>query len=76
MTPEMYGAAAPTIMFSKGMTALLIALLIREMIRKGIALWKAGTKKQMTWFICLFVFNTVGILPIIYLSFFQKKGKK
>jgi len=30
----------------------------------------------MGWFIAIFIFNTVGILPIIYLAFFQKKATK
>ncbi|MFA7717861.1 MAG: DUF5652 family protein [Candidatus Absconditabacterales bacterium] len=54
---------------------LIIGLGIREMIWKGIALWKSGSKRQMPRFICIFIFNTVGILPIIYLAFFQKKSK-
>jgi len=55
-------------------TVILIGLLmVREMIWKGIALWKSGSKKQLSRFICLFIFNTVGLLPIIYLAFFQKK---
>jgi len=61
-------------MYAKGTIALLMILMIRELVWKGIALWKAGTKKQLAWFICLFIFNTAGILPIIYLAFFQKKG--
>jgi uncharacterized membrane protein len=52
---------------------LLIIIIIWEMVWKGIALWKAGTKKQLAWFVCIFIFNTLGILPIIYLLFFQKK---
>ncbi|MEI8092051.1 MAG: DUF5652 family protein [bacterium] len=58
-----------------GMIALLVILGIREMVWKAIALWKAGTKKQLAWFVCLFIFNTAGILPILYLIFRQKKGK-
>ena len=61
--------------FTQGTIVLLIGLMIRDMIWKAIALWKAGTKKQLARFICLFIFNTLGILPIIYLAFFQKKGK-
>jgi methionyl-tRNA synthetase len=57
------------------MMALIVLLAIREMVWKGIALWKAGTKKQLAWFVCLFIFNTAGILPILYLIFRQKKGK-
>lgn len=58
------------------MLILIGTLMTREMVRKGIALWKAGTKKQLRWFICMFIFNTAGLLPIIYLIFFQKKEQK
>lgn len=66
-------AVAPVI--TQGTVILLLLLMVRDMVWKGIGLWKAGTKKQLAWFICIFIFNTAGILPIIYLSFFQKKGK-
>jgi hypothetical protein len=69
-------AAQSVPVFAKGTIALLGLLIVREMVWKGIALWKAGSKKQLTRFICLFIFNTVGLLPIIYLAFFQKKGGK
>jgi methionyl-tRNA synthetase len=56
---------------------LAIAVLIAfDFILKGIALWKAGNQKQLGWFIALFILNTAGILPIIYLLFFQKKKRK
>ncbi|MFC1939920.1 DUF5652 family protein [Chloroflexota bacterium] len=48
-------------------------LIIWEMVWKGIALWRAGGNKQLAWFICLFIFNTLGILPIIYIFGFSKK---
>lgn len=54
---------------------ILIILGIWELVWKGLALWKAGQKKQRNWFIVILIFNTVGILPIIYLKFFQKKLK-
>jgi hypothetical protein len=41
------------------------------MIWKGIALWKTGRNNQIGWFLAIFIFNTAGILPIIYLAFFQ-----
>ena len=52
---------------------VLVVLMIWEMIWKGIALWKCGRNNQLAWFIVILIFNTVGILPIIYLLFFQKK---
>lgn len=61
--------------FAEGTMMLLIVIMIRDMIRKGIGLWKAGTKRQLSRFICIFIFNTLGILPIIYLAFFQKQEK-
>ena len=44
-----------------------------EMVWKGVALWKAGRNAHLVWFICLFIFNTLGILPIIYIFAFSKK---
>lgn len=51
----------------------LIPLIIWELTWKGIALWKCGRNSQLKWFIAIFILNTAGILPIIYLKFFQKK---
>lgn len=51
----------------------LIPLAIWEIIWKGFALWKAGRNNQPKWFIAILILNTVGIVPIIYLKFFQKK---
>jgi len=44
-----------------------------EMAWKGVALWRAGRHRQLAWFICLFIFNTAGILPIIYIFAFSRK---
>lgn len=46
---------------------LCIALTIFDMVMKWIAIYKAWTRKQVWRFVCLFIFNTCGILPIIYL---------
>jgi methionyl-tRNA synthetase len=74
MTPDLTAITTPA-GFGQGIMLLLILLMIREMVWKGIALWKAGTNKRLARFVCLFIFNTAGILPIIYLVFFQKKKK-
>ncbi len=58
-------------------TIVLISLLsFWSLIWKGIAMWKCGRKNQLVWFIFILILNTAGILPIIYLLFFQKKPKK
>jgi len=40
---------------------------------KGFALWRAARNSHLAWFICIAIFNTVGILPIIYIFGFSKK---
>ena len=46
---------------------LCIALTIFDVVMKWIAMYKAWTRRQVWRFVCLFIFNTCGILPIIYL---------
>ena len=53
-----------------------IPILIWSIAWKGIALWKAGRHNQLPWFIALLIVNTIGILEIIYLVFYQPKNKK
>ena len=59
-----------------GMIALFVVIMIWTAIWKAIALWKSGRNNQLAWFIVLFIVNTVGILEIVYLLFFQKKHRK
>jgi len=54
----------------------LMPFIIWEMVWKGIGLWRAGRNNQVCWFVFIFILNTLGILPIIYLLFFQRKPKK
>ena len=61
---------------SGGMIALLVILVIWEAIWKLIALWKSARRDQLIWFICLAIFNTIGILPIIYLILNRKTENK
>jgi hypothetical protein len=51
----------------------LIPLVIWDGVWKGIALWKSGRNNQLAWFVVNFILNTAGILPIIYIFFFQNK---
>lgn len=53
---------------------LLISLVVVwEMVWKGIALWRAGGNGHLVWFIVLLIFNTLGILPIIYIFAFSRR---
>lgn len=46
---------------------LMIVLAVWETIWKLIALWKSGRNNHLAWFVCIGIFNTIGILPIIYI---------
>lgn len=59
--------------FLEAIKPWVILIIIWDSIWKGIGLWKCGRNNQLVWFIFILIFNTVGILPIIYLLFFQKK---
>ena len=54
---------------------ILIPLIIWEAIWKGIGMWKSARNNQLYWYIAMLVLNTAGILPIIYIVWFQKKKK-
>ncbi len=40
---------------------------------KGIGLWHSGRGSQKGWFVVMLIFNTMGLLPIIYLIWFKKQ---
>jgi len=46
---------------------LFVILILWDFTWKVIALWKAARNNQLVWFVCIAVFNTIGILPIIYI---------
>lgn len=52
---------------------ICITIAIWDGIWKVIAMWKSARHDQLAWYICLAIFNTAGILPILYLLLFQKK---
>lgn len=55
---------------------ILVIVSIWSLVWKGLALWKSARKNQMIWFIVLLIFNTVGILDILYIYIFSKMGSK
>jgi methionyl-tRNA synthetase len=52
---------------------LIVIAVIWSSIWKGIALWRAGGNRHLVWFIVLFIFNTLGILEIIYIFGFSHR---
>ncbi len=55
---------------------LIVVLIVLAAIWDGtwklIAMWKSARRNQLAWFICLAIFNTLGVLPILYILFFQR----
>jgi uncharacterized membrane protein YadS len=54
---------------------LIIILSLWSAVWKGFALYKAGAKKSVPWFVVLFILNTLGILEILYIFVFSKNSK-
>lgn len=52
---------------------LFVLLMIWSFVWKGLALWRAGRRGDMVWFIALLVINTMGILEILYFFVFSKE---
>lgn len=53
---------------------VIIIIAIWEAIWKIIAMWKSARNNQFYWFLACALLNTLGILPIIYILYFQKKN--
>lgn len=56
--------------------AAIVVVAIWDGVWKLIALWKSARHNQLAWFICLAIFNTAGILPILYILLFQKDAPR
>ncbi|MEM2956339.1 MAG: DUF5652 family protein [Candidatus Pacearchaeota archaeon] len=54
---------------------LLIMAIIWTIPWKGIALWKAARNNQKIWFTILLIVNTLGILEMLYIVFWQRKRR-
>ena len=52
----------------------IVLIAIWDGVWRRIALWKSARNGQLAWFICLSIFSTAGILPILYILVFQKPG--
>ena len=55
---------------------LTLLFIIIDTILKGFGMWRAVHRKSKIWFIAILIFNTIGILPLIYLIITHKRKKK
>jgi hypothetical protein len=53
---------------------VILILAIWDCVWKITGMWKAARNNHLAWFICIFIFNTIGILPIIYILIQKKKS--
>jgi methionyl-tRNA synthetase len=52
--------------------ALLVVVFLWSLFWKGLSLWRSARNFQKYWYFALLIVNTLGILEIVYLAFFQK----
>ena len=47
-------------------------ILIWTIAWKAVGAWRAARDNNLLWFISFFIFNTFGVLPIVYIFFFRR----
>lgn len=52
-----------------GIGLLATLLFVAVLALKGYALWHSARRNEPWWFVILLIFNTMGILELIYLYF-------
>lgn len=58
---------------------MLVPAVIWSVIWKGLGLWHSAKRSHKIWFVVILIFNSLGVIPIIYLVFkteFFKKLKR
>ena len=53
---------------------VLVLAIVWVLPWKGIALWKSARNSQKIWYIVFFIINSMAVLEILYIFFFQKKS--
>lgn len=59
----------------QGLRFLFVILVLWSVGWKILSIWKAARHGQKIWFGALFLINSIGILDLVYLGFFQKGEK-
>lgn len=56
-----------------GLILAFILIAVWDLVWKAVGMWKSARNSQIAWFVCILIFNTAGILPILYIYVFQRK---
>lgn len=54
------------------MIVLYSLAILWTLLWKGMAVWKSARNHQKGWYLAMLIIQTLGILEILYLLFFQK----
>lgn len=55
------------------LASFVFLLFLVDIVLRAVSLWRAARANQILWFLALLLFNTMSILPIIYLVFFAQE---
>lgn len=55
---------------------IILILAVWSIAWKGFALWIAAKEDKKWWFVPILIFNTAGILEIVFIFLFSEQGKK
>lgn len=56
-------------------TIWIVLVLVWNLPWKGVALWRAARRKEVGWFILIFLVQTMAILEIFYLFWIVRENK-
>jgi ABC-type antimicrobial peptide transport system permease subunit len=60
---------------SVGMLFIMLLVMVWDLVWKLLAMWKSAKRNSAVWFAALLLFNTAGILPILYIYVFSEMNK-
>lgn len=73
MQDPFFGPTASALGFGAvAFSILLLVITVWSLAWKALGLYHAARNKQRLWFIAILLFNTVGVLEIVYLAWFRK----
>ncbi|MFC1682407.1 DUF5652 family protein [Nanoarchaeota archaeon] len=62
---------------SETLVSIILAIVfLWTIVWKLLGLWKSARNGALVWFIIIAIFNTIGILPILYIYVFSKRSKE
>jgi hypothetical protein len=53
--------------FRPEMIKWLLVFILIDVVLRGLSLWRSAQRQEKWWFLALFLVNSLGVLPAIYL---------